>query len=165
MQEKQILESTRETNIETEYLMSMQVPGAGAPHLIDSSLRIHRAGLDGRVHGPKISGTIVQPTADWLRICPDGTMRVDARITIVTNDDAVIYASYNGIIRMSRGNFERMSGGETLTAKDMYFVIAPTFQTGNEKYLWLNQLQAVGKVSAIKGGEAGYVVYDLYAIR
>ncbi|EPG75444.1 PF11578 family protein [Leptospira fainei serovar Hurstbridge str. BUT 6] len=165
MQEEQILESARDTNIETDYLMSMHVPGAGAPHLIDSSLRIHRSSSDGRVHGPKISGTIVQPTADWLRICPDGTMRVDARVTIVTNDEAAIFVSYNGIIRISRGNFERMSQGETLTPKDMYFVIAPTFQTAHENYLWLNQIQAVGKVSAIKGGKGGYVAYDLYAIR
>jgi hypothetical protein len=39
------------------------------------------------------------------------------------------------------------------------------FQTSHPDYLWLNQLQAIGKVAALKGGEGGYVSYDVFGIR
>ena len=68
----------------------------------------------------------------------------------------------------SRQDLERMAAGDELTAADMYFLIAPVFQTSHEKYAWLNHIQAIGKVVAVRGGtggKAGYVTYDVFAAR
>ena len=58
-----------------------------------------------------------------------------------------------------------MAAGNELTAADMYFLTAPVFQTSHEKYAWLNHVQALGKVVAVKGGAGSYVTYDVFAAR
>jgi hypothetical protein len=153
------------TEIGTEYLMTLHTPGAGPPLQVDSSLMIFRVGGEGWAKGPKINGAIIHPTADWLRVMPAGSLRIDVRMTVRTDDGALIYVSYNGIVSVARENFERMAKGAVLTSADMYFIIAPTFETAHEKYAWLNHIQAIGKVAAVKGGEGGFVTYDLFVAR
>ena len=157
-------ETAQITRIETTYLMTLHAPIASPPRPVDSVLTIFRAGDHGWAKGPRISGTIIQPTADWLRAMPSGCLRVDARMTIQTDDGALIYVAYNGVISVPGEDFERMSRGETLTSDDVYFIIAPTFETAHEGYAWLNPVQAVGKVVAVRGGDEGFVRYDVFAI-
>ena len=76
---------------------------------------------------------MVAPGADWLRVMPGGNLRTDIRATIKTDDDALIYITYNGIISHTPQTFDRLMKGETLTAKDHYFVTAPTLETASEK--------------------------------
>jgi hypothetical protein len=96
---------------------------------------------------------------------PGGNLRVDARMSIATEDGAQIHVQYGGVIVISPADFARMASGETLGADEMYFVTAPVFQTADSRYAWLNQVQAIGKAVALKGGAGGYVRYDLFAVR
>ena len=154
------------TQINTEYLMTYQVL-LDAPTPIDSSLMvINVKPTDGWAKGPKISGTFQAPGADWLRVMPSGALRLDVRAVLKTDDGALIYMTYNGIIQHSPESAERMSRGEVLTASDIpYFVTAPTFQTSSATYAWLNSVQAVSKMVEIKLGEGGYVRYDTFIVR
>jgi len=150
--------------IATEYLMTLHAPIAGVPQRIDDTLTIfHSDG--GRVEGPRITGTILPPTADWLRTMPGGSLRVDARMSLRTDDSADIYVQYGGVITIAPADFARMAAGETLTSKEMYFITAPVFQTADSRYAWLNQVQAIGKAVALKGGVGGYVRYEVFAVR
>ena len=76
---------------------------------------------------------MVAPGADWLRVMPGGNLRTDIRATIKTDDGALIYITYNGILSHTPQSFDRLMKGETLTAKDHYFVTAPTLETASEK--------------------------------
>jgi hypothetical protein len=154
------------TQISTEYLMTYQVL-LDAPTPIDSSLMvINVKPTDGWAKGPKISGTFQAPGADWLRVMPSGALRLDVRAVLKTDDGALIYMTYNGIIQHSPESAEKMSRGEVLTANDIpYFVTAPTFQTSSPNYAWLNSVQAVSKMVEIKLGEGGYVRYDTFIVR
>ena len=154
------------TQINTEYLMTYQVL-LDAPTPIDSSLMvINVKPTEGWAKGPKISGTFQAPGADWLRVMPSGALRLDVRAVLNTDDGALIYVTYNGIIQHSPESAEKMSQGEVLTANDIpYFVTAPTFQTSSPTYAWLNSVQAVGKMVEIKLGEGGYVRYDTFIVR
>jgi Protein of unknown function (DUF3237) len=152
------------TSIATEYLMTLHAPIAGAPQRIDDTLTIFHSD-SGRVEGPRINGTILPPTADWLRTMPGGSLRVDARMSLRTHDGADIYVQYGGVIAIAPADFARMAAGETLGAKEMYFVTAPVFQTADSRYAWLNTVQAIGKAVALKGGAGGYVRYEVFAIR
>ncbi len=154
------------TQINTEYLMTYQVL-LDAPTPIDSSLMvINVKPTEGWAKGPKISGTFQAPGADWLRVMPSGALRLDVRAVLKTDDGALIYVTYNGIIQHSPESAEKMSQGEVLTANDIpYFVTAPTFQTSSPTYAWLNSVQAVGKMVEIKLGEGGYVRYDTFIVR
>jgi hypothetical protein len=152
------------TAIAGDYLMTVTAPIAGAPQRIDDTLTIFSSDR-GWVEGPRIKGRIQSPTGDWLRAQPGGSLRVDARMTIATDDGALIHLAYGGVISIPPADFARMAAGETLQADEMYFVTAPVFQTAHADYVWLTRVQAVGKAVALKGGEGGFVKYELFAIR
>jgi hypothetical protein len=72
-----------------------------------------------------------------------GTLRLDVRGTIKTDDGEHIYTSYNGVIQCSKEQMDRLNKGEEMKTEDCYFLTAPTFETKSEKYGWLNGLQTV----------------------
>ena len=153
------------TEIRTEYLMTYQAP-LDPPTPIDPTLLIVNVIPGGWAKGPAINGTFTSPGGDWLRIMPSGAMRLDVRATLKTDDGALIYISYNGVMQHSAASGEKLNKGELLTTKDIpYFITAPTFQTSAPKYAWLNNVQAIGKVGKLKLGEGGYVKYDIFIVR
>jgi len=153
------------TKISTEYLMTIYAP-LDPIHTVDSSLYIYNVKPGGWVKGPKINGTLVPPGADWLRVMPSGVSRLDVRATIKTDDGALIYMSYNGIIKDTKESEARTDKGEVLTSKDHYFVIAPTLETSSEKYDWLNGVQCIGKIVEDKADKNdSYVKYDVFVVR
>ena len=74
--------------------------------------------------------------ADWQLIGPEGTATLDVRATLGTDDGAIIFMQFNGKSPQdaSRG----------LQAPATIYV-TPRFETGDERYAWLNRTQAVGK--------------------
>ena len=86
--------------------------------------------------------------ADWLTLSEGGTLgALDVRMTLKTDDGAIIYVEYGG-----RGSFE--TG---------LIAAAPIFQTSHEKYKWLNSVQAVsaGQVNL----ETKELVYKVYEVK
>lgn len=96
----------------------------------------------------KVNATLAtNDAADWLTLSSDGaTGCLDVRLTLKTDDGEFIYVEYQG-----RGNM-----AEGLIAA------APTFQTGSEKYGWLNSVQAVSAGNVNLG--TGDLVYHLYQV-
>lgn len=153
------------TAINTEYLMTYTAM-LDSPYPIDNSLVIVNVKPGGWAKGPKIGGTFIQPGGDWLRVLPSGGLRLDVRATLKTDDGALIFISYNGIIQHSAESADKLNKGELLTTKDIpYFITAPTFETSSEKYAWLNSVQLVNKMVELKLGEGGYVKYDVFVLR
>ena len=101
----------------------------------------------GTVKGPKVNGTVAHLGADWLSIRADGTAQLDVRALITTDDGASIHAHYLGIMSPGADGAPRI-------------VTAPLFEAGDERYTWLNGLQAV----AVGAPGAGSVDYDVYRI-
>jgi hypothetical protein len=103
----------------------------------------------GKISGDRIRGQLKgSAAADWLVVGPDGTGTLDVRALIETEDEALIFIQYQGRVDLSRGP------GAPLYA-------TPRFETGDERYRWLNSLQAVGK-GAMHGNT---LTYDLYELR
>jgi len=46
---------------------------------------------------------------------------------------------------------------------ECYLISAPTFETKSEKYSWLNNIQAVGKMVEYK--IADHLIYDLFVVK
>jgi hypothetical protein len=67
--------------------------------------------------------------ADWLDVAPDGTARVDVRVTVETHDGALVYIEYTGRSHLDTGAA----------------FAAPPFRTGDPRYAWLNRVQAIAK--------------------
>ncbi len=103
--------------------------------------------LSGRFEGPRVKATLQAPAGDWITNRADGTYHLDVRLTLRTDDGAVILVTYNGVGHAT-------DAGASLRT-------APLFQTGDARYTWLTRLQAVGI-----GERVGTTVkYDMYALK
>src|SRR5438552_13979312 len=87
----------------------------------------------GRIDGERVRASINKEhaSADWFAVGPDQTGTVDARILAETDDGASVFIQYHGRVDLS-------SPGAPI-------YIAPRFETGDDRYRWLNCIQAVGK--------------------
>lgn len=152
---------TPTVSVETEFLATVEAPLEPAQSA--GSRVIVNVPAGGTVRGPKINGTLIAPAGDWLTLLPDGSLRLDVRATIKTDDGEIILVTYSGAIAASKEVNDRFNNGEVLTSKDEYFITAPQFTTGSTKYDWLNQIQAVGKMVSIQRGVK--IKYDWFIVR
>jgi hypothetical protein len=106
------------------------------------------------IEGERMRATLASPAgADWMAI--NGTIGViDVRLTVRTDDGALVHISYGGRLNLA----DRANG--------LFAHVAPTFETGDERYAWLNAVQAVGKGKLTPGeGGATRIDYEFYQIR
>ncbi len=103
--------------------------------------------LGGRFEGPRLKATVQTPAGDWITNRADGSYRLDVRLTLKTDDGALILVTYNGIGQTT-------SAGASLRA-------APLFETGDSRYAWLTRLQAV----AVGERAGGALFYDIFALK
>ena len=101
----------------------------------------------GTFEGPRLGGTIVAPSGDWLSARPDGSSVLDLRLVLQTDDGAKIYVA-------SRGVAYTQAGGA------LWARIQPTFETSAPKYLWLNNVVAVGVFRSVPG-KVAYRVFNI----
>lgn len=111
----------------------------------------------GTFEGPRLRGVLLASGADWLRVGSDGVGRLDVRCTLRTDDDAHIYAHYPGIFDFS-SVLEKLGRGEPTEFGDAYFMTTPLYETGDQRYAWLNRIVAIAE------GRAGpnWVEYRVY---
>jgi hypothetical protein len=69
---------------------------------------------------------------DWLMVHNDGSVSVDARLLLMTDDGAPLTITYRG-----KAAKQPSEGGVVFTT--------PVFETGDERYSWLNGIQAVAR--------------------
>lgn len=139
--------STDTTSLPVEFLFTMRA--TLAPPVIvpngPAGTRVLITVTGGEVAGPRVNGTLSAGGGDWVTMRADGTAQLDVRVTFVTDDGAVVYMEYKGIL----------SSGDDRKART-----APQFQTGDERYAWLNSVQGV----AIGVPSDGEVTYQVYAV-
>ena len=103
--------------------------------------------LGGTFEGPRLKGTLVGPSGDWIVARPDGSSVLDLRIVLQTEDAQKIYMTSRGIAYTPPGG-------------PLWARILPAFETGAEKYLWLNTVVAVG-VNRTMPGKVAYRIYRI----
>jgi hypothetical protein len=103
--------------------------------------------VSGRFEGPRLKASLQAPAADWVSNRSDGTVKLDVRFTLRTDDGAAILVTYNGI---------GQPAGTGLSLRS-----APLFETGDSRYSWLTRVQAIGI-----GERVGTTItYDIYALK
>ena len=115
----------------------------------------------GEFAGDRLRGKVLPLAgADWLLERSDGSLQQDVRLTLQTDDDALVLMSYRGVRHASPEVSARMARGEDVPPTDYYLRTAPLFETADERYAWLNLIVAVAK-----GRRAGgAVIYDVFEI-
>jgi hypothetical protein len=107
---------------------------------------------DAVIDGDRLRGRMKgKAAADWLTMSPEAVGTVDVRALFETNDDALVYCWYHGRLDLSK----------PVGSVPVY--TAPLFETGDERYRWLNTVQAVGKGAISEDGLG--LVYELYELR
>ena len=114
----------------------------------------------GTVEGPRIRGKLLPGGGDWALVRSDGAVQLDVRGTFQTDDGALIYTTYGGLIVAEPAIFGRLLQAEDVPLDEYYFYTNPMFQTGAPQYAWLNRLIAVGRGKVVPGG----VEYRVWAI-
>ena len=98
----------------------------------------------GTFKGERLSGIALPNAAgDWILVRNDGSVQLDVRLTLKTDDDALIYMQYRGIRNSSPAIAERLARGEKVDPAGYYFRTSPFFETGSEKYAWINNIICV----------------------
>ena len=119
------------------------MPGTPTGHRMIAE--IATASVSGRLTGSLTGAS----SANWLTRTPGGLGLPDVRIAIRTSDDAVVLMHYAGRVRLVPG-------------KTSVALIAPVFETGDPRYSWINEIQAVGKgVLSADRTTLDYEIYEL----
>lgn len=147
-------------SIETEFLMTLR----GSISL-EAAMRINNKLIfevqDASFEGPEVSGRIIPPAGDWVDVRPNGTWKLDVRMSAILDDGSYAYFFYSGIVRMTDETMGRVATGETLTGDDIYFRAAPYIETNSDKYAWLNEIVCIGNLRTFAGGT---VTYDIFKV-
>ena len=85
----------------------------------------------GSFEGDRLRGKVVPGGDDWTVQRGDGVVELDLRITLETDDAALVYMTFEGI------RYDAAPGGP-------YFRTLPRFETAEPKYAFLNRMLAVG---------------------
>lgn len=146
--------------LHTEFLFRM-VLHAGAPHMAAGELRVVPV-TAGSFEGPKLKGELIPgTTADWLRVEPDGTARMDVRLVMRTEKGQHFHMRYSGVRHGPAEVLAALGRGEAVDPASYYFRIAVSFETADPELAWLNRVVAVGVGQRPPAGPT----YDVYVVR
>lgn len=135
-----------ETTISSRPLMTVRIAAArpqqlgGVPH----GVRIIVPVTGGDFDGPRLRGQILPGGGDWLLLRSDGVLELDLRITLETDDHALIYMTFQGLRHGPHDVIAALARGEVVDPASYYFRTVPRFETSAGKYAFLNRMIAVG---------------------
>lgn len=120
---------------------------AGGPYGTRVIFDVNDIRIEGERLNARMKGTAA---ADWGSLSAAGAFQLDVRATLETDDRALIFAQYYG----------RCDFSDPAAPGPVYST--PRFETGDERYAWLNTVQAVmkGKVDVPTG-----ITYRIYEVR
>jgi len=84
--------------------------------------------VGGSFEGERLRGKVLAGGGDWVIATPDGAFELDLRVTLETDDGALIHMTFTGVRDDAR----------------QYFRTLPRFETAAPRYEFLNRLLAVG---------------------
>ena len=115
----------------------------------------------GTFKGERMNGTVLAPPGgDWILVRADGTVVLDVRLTLETDDKQLVYMSYRGLRHGPKDVIARLNAGEVVDPSTYYFRSTPVFETASQKYDWLNRIIAV----ATGRREASGPIYEVFEV-
>ncbi|HUR09373.1 MAG TPA: DUF3237 domain-containing protein [Nonomuraea sp.] len=115
----------------------------------------------GTVEGPRLRGEFLPGGGDWITVGSDRVARLDVRATIRTHDDELVFVTVTGRATLSDEALGRLLAGETVGWNEMHARSMPLFETGAERYSWLNSTVAI----AVNELSLDHVEYRVYSIQ
>lgn len=113
----------------------------------------------GSFKGERLRGVLVGGM-DWQTLRSNGSLTLDVRAVLKTDDGALIDFIYSGIRAGSPEILSKLGTPESLDPASYYYRIAATFETAATQYGWLNNILAVGMGHRLSGGP----VYNIFEV-
>lgn len=133
--------------LKSEFLLEVAFDVA-TPQVIGSRVVVPVTG--GTFSGPKLKGIALPGGSDAILRRADGASILNVRAILKTDDEQLIYMTYDGIIYTPPGG----------KPSDQYFRTRPSFETASPKYDWLTRIVSVG-VAKPTPGKAVYRVFQI----
>jgi hypothetical protein len=115
----------------------------------------------GHFRGARLSGRVLPGGADWQIVCADGLSQLEARYTLETDDGALVYVRNVGLRHGPPEVLARLAAGEAVDPSLYYMRTTPSFETGAERYRWLNRLVCI----ATGARRMAAVELDVYEVK
>jgi uncharacterized protein DUF3237 len=130
--------------MESRLLMMLQVFVEPPQKLgaVPHGTRIIAPITSGIFEGPRLRGKVLGG-GDWLVTRADGVVELDLRITLETDDGALINMSSFGLRHGPPEVLAALARGESVDPSRYYFRTAPRFETSAPQYAFLNRIVAV----------------------
>ncbi len=116
--------------------------------------------VSGSFEGPRLRGRVLTGGGDWTLLRSDGVLELDLRVTLETDDGALIHFASFGLRHGPPEVLAALARGETVDPASYYFRTTPRFETGHAKYAFLNRLLAVSTGDRRPTGPI-YTIYEV----
>ncbi len=129
----------------SQFLMTLQVNVAPVQRIgaVPLGTRTTVPITSGTFEGPRLRGKVGPGSGDWLLLRPDGVLELDLRVTLETDDGALIHMTSFGLRHGPPEVIAAIARGETVDPASYYFRTTPRFETAAPRYAFLNRLLAV----------------------
>src|SRR5947209_4934808 len=115
----------------------------------------------GDFEGPRLRGTVLSGgSADWLLLRTDGVLELDLRVTLRTDDGALISMRSLGLRHGPPEVMAAIGRGEPVDPTTYYFRTTPRFATAHPAYAFLNRIVAVASGDRRAEGPI-YTIYEV----
>ncbi len=156
--------SEQRTPLQSTHLMDLRltVDAANAARIgpVSTGYRSIAPITGGTFEGERLRGEVLPGGADWVLTSADKVIWIDVRLTLKTQDDALIYLAYNGRLVGDDTALTDIARGKALTPDRYSLAIIAKFECGDDRYSWLNTVIAVGT-----GKQSGFnPVYSIHEI-
>jgi hypothetical protein len=148
--------------MQSRLLMTLEVAVAGPQKIgaVPHGTRVTAPIASGHFEGPRLRGKVLPGGGDWTLLRGDGVLELDLRVTLETDDGALIHLASFGLRHGPAEVLAALARGETVDPATYYFRTTPRFETAHPKYAFLNRLLAVSTGDRRAGGPI-YTIEEL----
>ena len=131
--------------MDSRLLMTLQVAVVGPQKIgaVPHGTRVTAPIASGHFEGPRLRGKVLPGGGDWTLLRGDGVLELDLRLTLETDDGALIHMTSFGLRHGPPEVIAALARGARVDPSTYYFRTTPRFETGHPKYAFLNRLLAV----------------------
>ena len=126
-------------------LMTLQVvvPPPQKHGAVPHGTRVVAPITGGTFEGSRLRGKVLPGGGDWTLLRSDGVLELDLRITLQTDDGALVYMTSLGLRHGPPEVLAALARGESVDPSRYYFRTTVRFETSAPQYEFLNRLIAI----------------------
>jgi hypothetical protein len=149
--------------METRFLMTLQVAVGTLQSLgaVPTGTRRTAPLSGGHFEGPRLRGVVLPGgSVDWQLLRADGVLEMDLRVTLQTDDGALVALRSFGLRHGPPEVIAAIARGEAVDPATYYFRTTPRFETAEPRYAFLNRILAVATGDRRKEGPI-YTIHEV----